>query len=124
MSSHDHVGVVDEFNVPVPVQGEVAEDFNHSIRSLRDDDEEILVQTLPCDSQVKENTERTKSFALYVHDTGKRLRRSSDYISELARTSVLDPSLLGPKQCSAVIVNYISAGYILLPFGKTHAIWT
>ena len=37
----------------------------------------------------------------------------------LSQASVVDPSLLGPKQCSAIVVNYISAGYILLPFGKS-----
>lgn len=37
---------------------------------------------------------------------------------DLAHASVLKPTLLGPTQCSAIIVNYISTGYILLPYGE------
>jgi hypothetical protein len=41
-----------------------------------------------------------------------------DLARELTKASVTDPSLLGSGQCSCIVVNYINAGYILLPFGK------
>jgi len=39
-------------------------------------------------------------------------------IRELSNTTVTKPTLLGRSQCSAIVVNYISTGYILLPYGK------
>jgi len=63
----------------------------------------------------------------HAHDSFRTLRRSTasvaDLTRELACASVIDPSLLGSKQCSAMVVNYISAGYILLPFGKPRCIF-
>ncbi len=60
--------------------------------------------------------------SFFFHDARRSLRgslqRSSTVIAELARVSVLDPSLLGPNQCSAIVVNYISSGYILMPYGE------
>jgi hypothetical protein len=41
-----------------------------------------------------------------------------DLARELTKASVTDPSLLGSGQGSCIVVNYINAGYILLPFGK------
>ncbi len=53
----------------------------------------------------------------------KSVWRKSALVAEAARASIVVPSLLGPKQCSAIVVNYISAGYILLPFGKSPKIF-
>lgn len=65
---------------------------------------------------------RFSNTSLLIQNAGKSVRRSSMFVAELgqqlSRASVVDPTLLGPNQCSAIVVNYISAGYILLPFGK------
>jgi len=53
---------------------------------------------------------RAPATAAVVAEIGQRL----------SHASVVDPSLLAPNQCSAIVVNYISAGYILLPFGKSN----
>jgi hypothetical protein len=72
----------------------------------------------------------SRSFrASFVQSTSRRVHgmrasftRSSGSVADLARllaaSSVTDPDLLGSFQCSAIVVNYISAGYILLPYGE------
>ena len=69
---------------------------------------------------------RFSNTALLIQSARKSVLHSGAFIAELGqqlhRASVVDPSLLGPNQCSAIVVNYISAGYILLPFGKSNAL--
>lgn len=49
-----------------------------------------------------------------------RRESSSDVVHSHgpALANGVDPSSLGRHQCTAIVVNYISAGYILLPSGK------
>ena len=58
-----------------------------------------------------------------VRQSVRKSTGSVPFVAELGQrlslASVVDPALLGPNQCSAIVVNYISAGYILLPFGKS-----
>lgn len=41
--------------------------------------------------------------------------------NEELSTSTNTPQLLGPTKCKALVVNYISTGYVLLPYGKPDA---
>jgi hypothetical protein len=52
-----------------------------------------------------------------------RVSSVRDLAKELALSSVTQPTLLGPNQCSAIVVNYISTGYVLLPYGTAGSSW-
>jgi hypothetical protein len=80
----------------------------------------------PTDLSIKSSQSFRASFVQGTSESVRHMRasfsRSSGSVADLTRllaaSSVTDPDLLGSFQCSAIVVNYISAGYILLPHGK------
>lgn len=80
---------------------------------------------LSSDFSVKSSRSLRSNFARgaeSIRNLRQTMIRSTGSVADLARalaaSSVTNPDLLSPVQCSAIVINYISAGYILLPYGE------
>lgn len=90
-----------------PLQQPGAEDLGNSREIKNDDDDDVLVRP------------RSKRFSWTQHSSPMRGSRSSSRRLSYMSQSVLNLNTgLGTLPLTCILINYISAGYILLPAGK------